>query len=279
MRNSTALISAIVIGALIGGVTMGIPSIRHRLIPATTTAAATTETAPAQTAENKAAPAPEQQEATPAQNNTESTDTANAAKANTITPSAGIDTKTALKDRVLGNADAPLTFYDYSSLSCPHCADFHTNVLPRIKRDYIDTGKVKMVFRPFPLNQPALLGEQIARCVPEEEYFPMLDLLFTNQEKWVFGDAKANLRQMVKVAGVTDALFDECLKNKLLEQGIVDIASDGSKRFEIKGTPTFIIGEDNSKGEIVSGETDYDSFSQKLDKILMDRMIETPKKK
>jgi protein-disulfide isomerase len=273
MRNSTVLISALVIGALIGGGAMGIPSIRQKLI-----------------APQQAAPAPVEQAASQApQAETEQATTETAAPTATaaettpaqveqVTPAAGFNVKTALQDRVLGDANAPVTFYDYSSLSCPHCADFHNNVLPEIKRTYIDSGKVKMVFRPFPLNEPALMAEKLARCVPESEYFPMLDLLFSNQKKWLYGNPEQNLRQLVKVAGVTDELFDSCIANKELEEGIIAMARQGSQTFNIKGTPTFVFGEDNTTGEVVAGENNYPAFSARLDKLLSDKMVSTPGK-
>jgi protein-disulfide isomerase len=274
MRSSTVLISAIVIGALLGGAVMGIPSLRHRLIPVTT--ASTDIAAPVATATTEtttpAAPG------TPVATAPDTTATAATAPA-AGTPTAStikIDVEAALTERTLGDKNAPVVFYDYSSLSCPHCAEFHTTVLSRLKSRYIDSGKVKMVFRPFPLNEPALMGEKIARCLPESEYFTMLDLLFSSQEKWVFGDTKANLRQVVKVAGVTDALFDACINNKELEDGIVAISQKGVEKFNIKGTPTFIFGSDGPDGEIVTGETDYDSFSQRLDGLLTQKMISLP---
>lgn len=280
MRNSTVLISALAIGALIGGGAMGIPSIRNKIVqqpqqqaaaPAATTteqqAAAPAQQQPAATQEQ--APAPTAA-ATTTQNN-------DATRANQVAPSAaGLDVKAALKERVLGNPNAPVTFYDYSSLSCPHCAEFHNNVLPDIKRAYIDTGKVKMVFRPFPLNEPALMAEKIARCMPEDQYFAMLDLLFSTQSNWLQGDAKKNILRSIKVAGVTEEFYETCLANKELEEGIVEIARTGQQRFNLRGTPTFVFGEDGPKGEVVSGENFYEAFSDRFDKMLSDKMVPTP---
>ena len=88
-------------------------------------------------------------------------------------------------DRVLGKPDAPITIVEYGSLSCPHCAHFATEVLPQLQKEWIDTGKAKLVFRDFPLDKMALRAEMVARCAPPDRYFGLIDLMFANQEKWV----------------------------------------------------------------------------------------------
>lgn len=99
--------------------------------------------------------------------------------------------KVTADDKVLGDRDAPVTMIEYSSLTCPHCAHFHTDVLPRIKKEYIDTGKVKLVLRDFPLNQPALIAAQIAHCVPEDRYFGFVSVLFETQAAWAISEDPA----------------------------------------------------------------------------------------
>ena len=88
------------------------------------------------------------------------------------------------QDRVLGQADAPITIVEYASMTCPHCAHFANEVLPELKKKWIDTGKAKLVMRPFPLDQVALRAEMLARCLPPERYYPMIETLFKTQEKW-----------------------------------------------------------------------------------------------
>lgn len=247
MRGSTAIALSIGIGALIGATVMGVPAIRNQLI----TAPATTQTQTA-TADVAVTKTPDAE-----------------TLAATVPSAPAFDVKAALQDRVLGNPDAPVTFYDYSSLSCPHCAQFHTTTLTQIRQHYIDKGTVKMVFRPFPLNESALMGEKIARCAPADQYFNMLDLLFKNQDKWAFdSNAKENLRQIVKVAGINDELFDSCMANTELEKGIMDIASQGVERHNLKGTPSFVFGSDMPNSEVVAGELDFSSFSKRLDDLL-----------
>src|SRR3954453_3565238 len=89
------------------------------------------------------------------------------------------------QDRVLGKADAPITIVEYASLSCPHCAHFANAVLPKLKENWIDTGKAKLVLRDFPLDEPALRAEMLARCVPPERFYPLVETLFETQDKWV----------------------------------------------------------------------------------------------
>ena len=93
-----------------------------------------------------------------------------------------------LGDRVLGQADAPVVMVEYASATCPHCAEFHAKVLPLIKTEYIDTGKVRFIFREFPLDQAALGAFMLARCVPEDKYFATIDLMFRRQAIWMKGD-------------------------------------------------------------------------------------------
>src|SRR3974377_906811 len=88
-------------------------------------------------------------------------------------------------DRILGNADAPITIIEYSSLTCPHCAHFTNEVLPELKKKWIDTGKAKLVLRDYPLDEPALRAAMIARCAPPDRYYAYIDTFFGSQEKWV----------------------------------------------------------------------------------------------
>ncbi len=277
MRGSSAIALSIGIGAVIGAIVMGVPAIRQHLAPAPVAVTApvtrATPAAPAVTTAATPAATPVAEKATETAPPVATPATPTAAPVTAVsTTGSTLDVKAALADRVLGNPDAPVTFYDYSSLSCPHCAQFHTTTLIQIKQHYIDDGKVKMVFRPFPLNEPALQGEKIARCAPPEQYFQILDLLFSKQDQWVFApDVKSALRQMVKVAGITDKMFDDCMANSELEKGIMQIASDGVARHNLKGTPTFIFGSDMPNADTVAGEISYETFSQKLDALLSGR--------
>jgi protein-disulfide isomerase len=145
-------------------------------------------------------------------------------------------------DRVLGKADAPVTIIEYASLTCPHCAAFHKDVLPQLKAKYIDTGKVKLVFRDFPLDGRATLAAMVARCARPERYFGFLDALFRSQAQWGRAeDPKKALAQVARIGGMGDAEFDACMKNEALLHSINKSRADGESQFKVNSTPTFII--------------------------------------
>ena len=119
--------------------------------------------------------------------------------------------------RTLGEASAPVKVIEYSSLTCPHCATFHREGFAKFKSEFIDTGKVQITFKEFPLNQPAMEASQILRCMPEDKYVSFMNLLFSEQDKWAFDpNYKEFLKQNAKLAGMSDATFDECLANNAL---------------------------------------------------------------
>ncbi|MEO5373630.1 MAG: DsbA family protein [Alphaproteobacteria bacterium] len=147
-----------------------------------------------------------------------------------------------LADRVEGRKDAPVTIIDYSSLTCPHCAQFHMEVLPRIKKEFIDTGKVKLVFRDFPLDGVALAASMLARCVPEDMYFRFLDALFGSQAQWSkASNPRRSLSGLARLSGMTQEAVDGCLGNEALMKGIQAMKNEGHAQFGVDSTPTFII--------------------------------------
>lgn len=158
-------------------------------------------------------------------------------------------------DLVEGDANAPITMIEYSSLSCPHCARFQQDVLPKIKTDFIDTGKVKLIQRDFPLNKPAVQAAQLAHCAGPMRYFPLVDVLFKTQEQWLTEDAVEKLAQIAATAGIDRPTFDACLANKDIEAKIVATRKAGEDAFGINATPTFIIN-----GVKVEGEQSYDDL-------------------
>jgi protein-disulfide isomerase len=145
-------------------------------------------------------------------------------------------------DRVLGNPDAPITIVEYASLTCPHCAHFANDVLPELKKKWIDTGKAKLVLRDFPLDEPALRAAMIARCAPPDRYYAYVDTFFAAQDKWVMArDYREALARLVKLGGMGKDEFDNCLKNTALENKIVEGRLVASKEFDVNSTPTFFI--------------------------------------
>jgi len=145
-------------------------------------------------------------------------------------------------DRILGNPDAPITIVEYASLTCPHCAHFTNDVLPELKKKWIDTGKAKLVLRDYPLDEPALRAAMIARCAPPDRYYAFVDTFFGAQEKWVTArDYRDALARLVKLGGMSREEFDNCLKNTTLENKIVEGRLIASKELDVNSTPTFFI--------------------------------------
>ena len=164
------------------------------------------------------------------------------------------------EDRILGKPDAPITIVEYGSLSCPHCAHFDVTVLPKIKKTWIDTGKVRLVFRDFPLDDEALRAEMIARCAPPARYYALIDLLFGNQDKWVLEkDWQGALERLVQLAGIGKKQFDACLANKAVEDQVAQSRLTAAQQLGVDATPTFFIN-----GKKFEGEPTVEAFDQLL---------------
>jgi protein-disulfide isomerase len=154
-----------------------------------------------------------------------------------------------LADYVLGKADAPYTIVEYSSMTCPHCASFHTKVLPEVKKKYIDTGKAKYIIREFPLDNVAAAAFMLARCVDQAKYFDFVDLLYANQQEWAFeNNPLPSLQKFSKQVGFTEQRFNECLKDEKLLNHIESVRNRGSEKFGVRATPTFFINGQKLKG-------------------------------
>lgn len=164
-------------------------------------------------------------------------------------------------DHVMGDPEAKVTIIEYASLSCPHCAHFHKDTFPELKKKYIDTGKVTFIFRNFPFNEPALRGAMLADCAGDAKYFTYLKVLFNSQENWAFGgDLKQNLRTIANVGGMSNEDFDKCMANKDLENRLIAGVSWASKELGVNSTPTFFIN-----GEKVEAARDMDYLAPKID--------------
>ena len=170
----------------------------------------------------------------------------------------------AMSERVLGTADAPVTIIEFASLTCLHCKDFEVNVLPKLKTAYIDTGKVKLVYRVFPLDGRALLAAMTARCAPKDRYFAFLDALFRGQDSWARAqDTTQALGQVARLGGMSQADFDACIKNQALFEAIKKDATDAQQQYKIESTPTFIIN-----GKKMDGAHTFESFEAALKPLL-----------
>jgi len=157
-----------------------------------------------------------------------------------------------MQDMVLGDPDAPVTIIEYASLTCPHCATFHKEVLPDLKREYIDTGKVKLVFRDFPFDRFALSAAMLARCSGPERYFGFLDLLFKQQQTWVGGgqpeEVVRNLTRLAKLSGMDDAKVQACMEDEELADYILNQRLTGNRDHGVESTPTLRIDGRNYPG-------------------------------
>lgn len=169
-----------------------------------------------------------------------------------------LDKPAALGDKVLGQESAPVTIIEYASMTCPHCADFHTQTLPKLKEKYIDTGKVKLIFREFPLDPLAAGASILARCAPGDRYFPMIDVLYRLQRNWAAAnDPVAALQQIARQTGFTQESFDACLRNQSLLDGVTAERDRASQRFGVNSTPTLFIN-----GQVYRGALSFDEIDK-----------------
>jgi protein-disulfide isomerase len=163
-------------------------------------------------------------------------------------------------DRVLGAADAPVTIIEYASLTCPHCATFHSNTLPDIKKDWIEPGKARLVYRDFPLDGLALRAAALAQCVEGERYFSFLETLFRGQAQWSRApDPFKALAQISRLAGIDQETFDACISDNERLDAILQTQIKGKDAFGIQSTPSFIVN-----GRKVEGAKTTEQFEKIL---------------
>lgn len=174
-------------------------------------------------------------------------------------------------DYVLGKADAPVTMLEFASFTCPHCAAFSNDVLPQIEKAYVDTGKVKIVFRQFPLNGLDLRAGMMARCAPREQYFNIAKVLFQTQQSWAMAsDPIAALAQIGGMAGLPKDKFDACLADNSIADAIIKLSQEAQADYKVNATPTFVV-----EGETLQGENSFDSFKAIFDRKLAEKGVAT----
>ncbi|WHQ46436.1 MAG: DsbA family protein [Candidatus Midichloria sp.] len=161
-------------------------------------------------------------------------------------------------DKFLGNKNAKIVLIEYSSLACPHCADFHISILPKIKEHYIDKDLLVYVHRNFPTNKPSLIAAMLASC--SNNYFPFLNGLFLSQESWGYSvNFEKLLCNIAKLSSMEKSDFDKCLQDKELKDSMYNEAFKASKILEINATPVFFLN-----GERIEGAVSYDSLATKI---------------
>jgi protein-disulfide isomerase len=156
-------------------------------------------------------------------------------------------------DRVLGNPAAPNIIFEYASLTCPHCARFDLEVLPKLKAAWIDTGRAMLVFRDFPLDGPALYGAMLARCAPPDRFFTFIDVLFQSQDGWGraknVNEVKTALTRIGQVGGLSEQQISTCLNDEKLQDSIIKERQDANHDYGVNSTPTFFINGTKLEGE------------------------------
>jgi protein-disulfide isomerase len=168
------------------------------------------------------------------------------------------------QEQSLGDPNAPVTVIEYASLTCPHCAQFHNDVLPELKERYIVPGKVRMIYRDFPLDERALVASTLAHCAGPDRYFGFIDVMYQTQSSWARADDYVGaLKRLGKLGGLSDSQMDACLADQELSDGILRMRLDAANEHDIRSTPSFVID-----GEVIAGGQDIEAFGALLDPLL-----------
>ena len=171
-----------------------------------------------------------------------------------------------LPDMALGPANAPVTITEFASMTCPHCSAFNETVFPKIKSEYIDTGKIRYIFREFPLDIKAAAGSMLSRCIAKDDaakYFAVTDMLFRQQNDWVMKNTTETLTRIGKQAGLTQQQVETCLKDQALLDKIAADQKYAADVLRVDSTPTFFIN-----GEKIKGETSFEEFDKRIKSLL-----------
>lgn len=168
--------------------------------------------------------------------------------------------------RELGDNNAPLVIYSYSSMTCAHCKDFHNSIFPKLEKDFISNGKVKFVFIHFPLEALSMRAAKLSYCMPEDKYYPFISELYNNRD-WQFSEKDDVLNKYAEAFGLTPQDIKSCEKNKKLTSDILMTRDSAIKDFGIPGTPAFIVEGKDGK-ELILGFHGYNKFKDYLNKRL-----------
>jgi protein-disulfide isomerase len=168
-----------------------------------------------------------------------------------------------LSEKSFGNENAAVTVIEYMSMTCSHCQNFHVTTWPAIKEKYVDTGKIKFIFREFPFDPRAAAAFMLARCVPEDQWYPVIDLLFRTQDKWArVSDARQAMQSTMSITGMSKSDFESCLTNQdLLEK--VQAVADKGRKLGVDSTPSFLIN-----GKVYAGAMKIEEFSKLVDPLV-----------
>tara|TARA_Y100000590_G_scaffold236215_1_gene265906 strand:+ start:782 stop:1393 length:612 start_codon:yes stop_codon:yes gene_type:complete len=168
---------------------------------------------------------------------------------------------------VLGEDNAPVKIKVFSSLTCPHCASFHKDVVPEIKKKYIDAGKVQIIFIDFPLDKIAFNASKLLHCLERNKQISFLDTIYDKQNQWTTGsnseEINNNLKKLVETFGMNSKTFDKCLNNEIIAEKILNGRIDGQQKYSIDSTPTIIINEKKFKGD-----RNFKNIKKKIEKLI-----------
>jgi len=166
-------------------------------------------------------------------------------------------------DIVLGSEKAPVTVIEYASMTCPHCAHFSTTTLPELQKRYIDTGKVRFIFREFPFDALAAAGFMLARCAGKDKFMPVVETLFAKQPEWMVQKPVPPLMGIAKQFGFTQESFDKCLANQQVLDGIQDVRDRAAEKLGVNSTPTFFVN-----GKKLVGDQSIDALAKEIEPYL-----------
>lgn len=163
-------------------------------------------------------------------------------------------------DKFLGKAEAPVTIVEYFSLGCIHCKNFHDGILPKLKTEYIDTGKVRLVYRDFPLDGLSMAAATVTRCVNDLAYFAMVDTFFAQQQTWYVENGLGQVKNIAKSAGMDETAFNACIADPAHRDPVVASAQEATNKLKVNSTPTFFIND-----RVLKGVPEYEAFKATVD--------------
>ena len=168
---------------------------------------------------------------------------------------------------LLGKNDAPVKIKIFSSLTCPHCANFHIKIVPKIKKEYVDTGKVQLIFIDFPLDQAAFNASKLLNCLEQEKQINFLDTIYEKQTEWAFGstidEINNNLKKIVKKMGISSEEFYKCVNDEDISDKILNGRIEASQKYSINSTPTIVINEKKFEGSV-----SFKSIKKRIEKLI-----------
>ncbi|MDP9127891.1 MAG: DsbA family protein [Pseudomonadota bacterium] len=171
--------------------------------------------------------------------------------------------------RVLGSANAPIKVDEFVALTCSHCAEFYNVTMPQIEKKYVETGKVRFVLHDFIMDASGLKAVVIARCMPEDSFYPFIKILFKNQMEWAGSpNAEKTLISYAKLGGLPEDKAQSCLKDTQFQDALIADMTASAQKYNVEATPTFVI---NDGAEIIKGSEPIETFTKLFDKLLADK--------